>query len=117
MPDHDESGLRSETESLATDAVAAYEQASEDEKSFADEAGSRTDLAIARVRTGDLEGAKEAIQPVLDLSVPQRIHGVVTSVLNVHRAITAQSAEAPIARDIQEEIEDYCRTPAAALTR
>lgn len=117
LPEHDESGLRQETESLAADAIAAYEEASEDEKSFADEAGSRTDLAIARARTGNFEGAREAIQPVLDLPVAQRIHGVVSSVLNVHRTITVRSAEAPIARDIQEEIEDYCRTPAAALPR
>lgn len=117
LPEHDESGLRAETESLAADAVAAYEQAPEDEKSFADEAGSRTDLAVGRARAGNLEGAREALQPVLDLPVAQRIHGVVTSVLNVHRAITARAADAPVAQDIQEEIEDYCRTPAAALPR
>ena len=92
--------------SLAADAVAAYEQAPEEEKSFGDEAGSRTDLAVARARSGNLEGASEAIQPVLDLPVAQRIHGVVTSVLNVHRAVTTLAADAPLARDIQEEIEN-----------
>ena len=45
------------------------------------------------------------------------IHGVVTSVLDIHRAVTAQAADAPLARDIQEEIETCCRTPAAALPR
>ncbi len=117
LPEHDESGLRSETESLAADAVTAYDQAPEAEKSFGDEAGSRTDLAVARARAGNLEGAREAIQPVLELPVAQRIHGVVTSVLNVHRAVTVLSPDAPVARDIQEEIENYCRTPAAALPR
>jgi hypothetical protein len=57
------------------------------------------------------------MQPVLDLPVAQRIHGVVTSVLDVHRTVTTQAADAPLARDIQEEIEAYCRTPAAALPR
>lgn len=117
LPEHDQSGLRSETESLAADAVTAYDQAPEDEKSFGDEAGSRTDLAVARARAGNLEGAREAIQPVLELPVAQRIHGVVTSVLSVHRAVTVGSPDAPVARDIQEEIENYCRTPAAALPR
>jgi hypothetical protein len=117
LPEHDESGLRSETESLAAEAVTAYEQAPENEKSFGDEAGSRTDLAVARARAGNLEGASEAIQPVLELPVAQRIHGVVTSVLNVHRAVTVLSPDAPAARDIQEQIENYCRTPAAALPR
>jgi len=117
LPEHDESGLREETETFAADAVAAYEQASTDEKSFGDEAGSRTDLAIARIRTGNLDGAREAVQPVLHLPVVLRIHGVVTSVLDVHRAVTTQAADTPLARDIQEEIEAYCRTPAAALPR
>lgn len=117
LPEHDDSGLQSETESLAAEAVAAYEQAPEDEKSFGDEAGSRTDLAIARARAGNLEGARDAIQPVLDLPAAQRIHGVVTSVLNVHHAVTVLTPDAPLAQDIQEEIEDYCRTPAAALPR
>lgn len=117
LPEHDESGLREETEVFASDAIAAYVQAPDEEKSFGDEAGSRTDLAIARIRSGNLEGAREAIQPVLDLPVTLRINGVVTSVLDVHRAVTTRAADAPLARDIQEEIEAYCRTPAAALPR
>jgi hypothetical protein len=102
---------------FASDAIAAYVQAPDEEKSFGDEAGSRTDLAIARIRSGNLEGAREAIQPVLDLPVTLRINGVVTSALDVHRAVTTRAADAPLARDIQEEIEAYCRTPAAALPR
>lgn len=117
LPEHDESGLHEETEAFASDAIAAYVQAPDEEKSFGDEAGSRTDLAIARIRSGNLEGAREAIQPVLDLPVTLRINGVVTSVLDVHRAVTTRAADAPLARDIQEEIEAYCRTPAAALPR
>ena len=85
--------------------------------SFGDEAGSRTDLAVARIRTGHFDGARQAVEPVLNLPVPQRIHGIVESVINVHRAITAASADAPIAREIHEEIEAYCHTPAAALPR
>ena len=111
LPEHDESGLRSETESLAAEAVTAYEQAPEGEKSFGDEAGSRTDLAVARARAGNLEGASEAIQPVLELPVAQGFDGVVTSVLNVHRAVTALSPDAPAAREIQEQIENYCLNP------
>jgi len=111
----DEANAR--TAEYAGEAIAAYEQAPYDERSFGDEAGSRTDLAIARIRAGDLEGAREAIDPVLSLPTAQRIHGVVSSVINVHRAITAQSADAPLARATQEEIEEYCRTPAVALPR
>jgi hypothetical protein len=113
----DQDEVNARTAEYAAEAIAAYENAPRDERSFGDEAGSRTDLAVARVRVGDLEGAREAIQPVLSLPVAQRIHGVVSSVINVHRAITVQPADTPVARAIQEEIEEYCRTPAAALPR
>ena len=109
--------FNSRAAAYAAEAVAAYEQAPQDERSFGDEAGSRTDLAVARVRATDLDGAREAMQPVLDLPVAQRIHGVISSVVNVHRTITATAADTPVAREMQEEIEDYCRTPAAALPR
>jgi hypothetical protein len=99
----------------ASDAIAAYKSASPAERSFGDEAGCRTDLAIARVSSGDLEGAREAISGVLELPAPQRIHGVVTSVVNVHHAVTRLSADTPVGRELQEEIEEYCRRPIAAL--
>lgn len=109
--------LSARAESYAADAVAAYEGASDDEKSFGDESGARTDLAIVRIGGNDLEGAYEAIQPVLNLPVARRIHGVIGSILNVHQAVTSRAPDAAIACDIQEEIEEYCRTPVAALPR
>jgi hypothetical protein len=102
--------LLERAEQYATDAIGAYADAPVNEKSFGDEAGSRTDLAIARIRADDLDGAQEALQPVIGLPVSQRI-------INVHHAITEKSPDAPIARSMQEAIEEYCRTPAAALPR
>jgi hypothetical protein len=109
--------LTARAETYAADAVAAYENAPEGERSFGDESGARTDLAITRIGSRDLDGAYEAIQLVLRLPVTQRIHGVIGSVVNVHQAVTTSAPDAPIARDIQEEIEEYCRTPVAALPR
>jgi hypothetical protein len=106
-----------QTAAYASEAIDAYASARPDERSFADEAGSRTDLAVARIRAHDLDGASEAIRPVLALPVSQRIHGIISSVVNVHRAITLESADTSLARDIQSEIEEYSRTPAAALPR
>jgi hypothetical protein len=105
------------TEAQAIEAIAAYENAPAGEQSFSDQAGSRTDLAIARIRCNEIEGAREAIEPVLSLPPDQRIHGVVTSVISVHRAVTTQFSGASDGHDIQEEIEEYCRRPAAALPR
>jgi len=109
--------LSTRAESYAAEAVAAYESAPHGEQSFGDESGARTDLAIVRISGSDLEGAYEALQPVLRLPIPQRIHGIIGSVINVHQAVAAMTPDAPIARDIQEEIEEYCRTPVAALPR
>ncbi len=99
----------------ASDAISAYERASASDKSFGDDAGARTDLAIAHIRANEIDGAQDAIDAVLALPTGHRINGVVRSLLNVHRVITANRADTPIARDMQESIEDYCRTPAAAL--
>lgn len=104
-----------QTESYALEAIAAYENAPSGDKSFSDEAGARTDLAIARIRANNLDGAIEAVDPVLNLPVEQRIRGVIISVVNVHRAITATAPGEIITRQLQEEIENYCRTPVAAL--
>jgi hypothetical protein len=105
------------TAAYASEAIAAYANAPQSERSFSDEAGSRTDLAVALIRAGELEGASETIRPVLGLPLAQRIHGIVSSVINVHHEIRARSIDAPAGRDLQEEIEEYCRTPAAALPR
>jgi hypothetical protein len=111
------SGLAVPGDSYAADAVSAYESAAPDERSFGDESGARTDLAISRISQGSLEGALEAIQPVLALPVDQRIHGIVGSVLNVHQAASKAAPDAALTRDIQEAIEAYVSTPVAALPR
>lgn len=80
-PVQNETGTR--TAEYAAEAIAAYESAAPGERSFGDEAGSRTDLAIARVHAGDIDGVREAIGPVLDLPADQRIHGILSSVVNL----------------------------------
>jgi hypothetical protein len=47
---------------------------------FGDAAGSRCDLAVARIALGEIEGAQEAVTPVLELPADQRIRGVISSV-------------------------------------
>ncbi|GAA0955898.1 hypothetical protein [Actinocorallia libanotica] len=102
-------------QSSASAAVAAYEDADPSEWSFSDEAGSRTDLALARVNAGDLEGGAEALRSVIGLPVEQRIGGIISSVRRVHEALRAPNyRNAPAARDAQQEIEAFCQIPAAA---
>lgn len=74
-------------ERRALDALRAYERAPDNERAFGDEAGARAALAVARVRNDEVEGAREALAPVLALPTERRIHGVVASVEHVRTAL------------------------------
>jgi hypothetical protein len=75
------------TERLALDALEAYAGAPAQDRAFGGVAGTRSALAIARVFHGQIDGAADALGPVLELPVAQRIHGVVTSVEHVRTAL------------------------------
>jgi hypothetical protein len=110
--------LPSEAEAAArysTDAVDAYRDTSSPDWSFVTLACSRSDLAIARVLQAELEGAVEAVRPVLELPPEQRTNGIVISVERVHQAL-ARSALAADGRDLQERIETFTRTPLRTIT-
>ncbi|GAA2628649.1 hypothetical protein GCM10010411_77500 [Actinomadura fulvescens] len=109
-------GAEDQAAQAAEEAITAYEAADELERSFSDEAGARADQALARVNSGDLDGAAHALRPVLDLPPDHRIGGIVTSVMRVHQALRATGYRTvPLARDTQQEIESYSQLRAAAL--
>jgi hypothetical protein len=103
-------------ETYSVQAVDAYSNANDPAWAFGDQAGSHADLAIARVAGRDVEGATEALAPVLALSPEQRINGVIHSVQRVHQALT-RSGLANDARDLVDNIEDFTHTPLNALPR
>ncbi len=109
-------GQAEEAVALSSRAVAAYEDRSDPSSAFGDEAGSRADLTIARVALRDVEGAADALAPVLELVPEQRINGIVHSVLRVHHAVT-RAGLAEEASDLIEQIEDFMHTPLKALPR
>jgi hypothetical protein len=82
------------------------------EPSFGDQAGAHAALAIARIRGGDVDGAAEALTPVLSLPPAMRINGVVSCVTSVHRALSS-APEASVAAETQQAIEAFCHAPAA----
>jgi hypothetical protein len=102
--------------SYATEAVNAYRDRGSAEWAFGDQAGSQSDLAMARIAGGELEGATEAVEPVLDLPVEQRMNGIVASMTRVHKALRASPLSTQ-ARDLQERIEMFARTPLRSITR
>lgn len=99
----------------AEQAVAAYLDPLSPDWAFGDAAGARCALAIGRTRTGDIEGAAEAIAPVLALPPEQRINGIVKTVNHVHSVLS--SVPAVESTTLQQEIEAFTRTPLQALPR
>ncbi|MFJ7912671.1 hypothetical protein [Kitasatospora sp. NPDC096204] len=106
-------------ESQSEAAVAAYRSASEDEWAFGDQAGAQTDLALARIARGEIEGAAEAVRPVLDLPVEQRNFGIVSSAQRVHAALhgDGRRSGSGAAAGLREEIEAFTATPTSVLVR
>jgi transcriptional regulator with XRE-family HTH domain len=98
-------------ESLAIEAISAYEKLPAGLRSYADEAGARCDLALVRIRGGDAAGAGEAIGPVLELPVERRINGIVAS---AHRIAVAAAGltRTGAGKALREEIEVFCLSPA-----
>ncbi|MEE1800550.1 hypothetical protein PUR57_18045 [Streptomyces sp. JV176] len=85
---------------------------------FGDEAGAQSNLALARLYAGDLEGAAAAAQPVLDLPPAQRNAGIIGSIDRVRVSLTRGPAHNTVlARDLREEIAMFGRQPTLALRR
>ncbi|GGZ18690.1 hypothetical protein GCM10010387_09080 [Streptomyces inusitatus] len=83
---------------------------------FGDQAGVQSDLALARLYTGDLDGAVEAVQPVLDLPPGQRNAGIIGSVQRVRASLSQGSVrEALTARELREEIAAFSSRPTLAM--
>lgn len=102
----------------ASQAVLAYSDHGSPEWAFGDQAGSHADLAISRLALGELDGAAEAIAPVLQLESRRRINGIVHSVKRVHDALRHSGlATDERAGDLLDELEDFTRTPVSALPR
>jgi hypothetical protein len=77
-----------DAERQAVQALAALREApAADRGGFGNEQGALCDLAVARLRRDEPEGAAEALRPVLELPVDQRQQGIVRSVERVGVAL------------------------------
>ncbi|WP_121180289.1 hypothetical protein [Nocardiopsis sp. Huas11] len=113
-------GREEQAQQVAQEAVNLYEAAASegsDDWAYQDEAGARADLSYSRVSLGEIEGATQALGPVLDLPATKRVAGVVNSVMRVHGALRGPdyTGSKTVAR-LRQEIESYSQTPASALT-
>jgi hypothetical protein len=102
----------------AEQAVAGFSDPTSPNWAFGDLAGSRCDLALVRLYGGDLDGAAEAVRPVLDLPVTHRNNGIVVSAMRVRQAVMDSPAHTALAaRDLAEEIEAFPAAGRPALPR
>ncbi|MFJ2758754.1 XRE family transcriptional regulator [Nocardioides sp. NPDC087217] len=104
LPEHPEA------ERVASAAVEAFSDPSQESWAFGDAAGAACDLAIVRIHRGELEGAQEALAGVLDLPREQRIGGIIKSVQHVSTAL-APAPPSGIRDQLAEQLEAFTRAP------
>ncbi|MEV4440718.1 hypothetical protein AB0K09_17155, partial [Streptomyces sp. NPDC049577] len=93
---------------LADKAVRGFSDKEAPDWAFGDLAGAQCNLALARLYSGEVDGAAEAIRPVLDLAPAHRNRGIVVSADRVGAALLQGPASgASAARDLRAEIEAY----------
>ncbi|MEV2256520.1 hypothetical protein AB0I94_39295 [Streptomyces sp. NPDC050147] len=92
----------------AEEAVMGFRDPSAPSWAFGDLAGARCDLALVRLFSGDVEGAAEAMRPVLDLPASYRNNGIIVSALRVRNSLTTGPTRSAVAaRDLCAEIEAF----------
>ncbi|MFD5469495.1 hypothetical protein [Streptomyces sp. NPDC127105] len=75
---------------------------------FSDLAGAQCDLALVRLFSGDVEGAADAIRPVLDLPASHRNNGIIVSAMRVRQAVMSSPVRSAVAaQDLRAEIEAF----------
>lgn len=103
-------GEHERAERAALEAIAAYESGPAEARSYGDEALARVDVAAARVARGDLEGAADALRPVLVLPPEQRIRQIGDGLRALRGALMAPSyAKTLVASEIVDEINSFER--------
>jgi hypothetical protein len=96
------------TAARAEQAATAFSDPSAPHWAFGDQAGAQCNLALIRLHGDDLEGAADAIRPVLDLPSSQRNRGIVVSAQRVQAALAREPVRTTqLARDLREEIALY----------
>jgi tetratricopeptide (TPR) repeat protein len=95
-------------EQAALQAVEAFAEPEAADVSYGSRAGAHINLGLARIRRGDPEGAREALDSVLSLPPARRNHGIRTLTGRVQSALTdPRYGRSPAALDMAAETEAY----------
>lgn len=114
LGDVDEHRYRT-AERLAADAVGWYEAMPPERSRIGEQCLAMLDLADARQARGDLDGAAEVAQAALKMGSRRRTDSVARRLQHISRRLSRPAhQDAPVALALREEIDAFCRTPAAA---
>jgi hypothetical protein len=90
-------------------------QAPGDEHWFGGKALAQTDLALIRLRSGALDAATQALEPVLALPPAHRVATLLTRLAQARQELTVPVfRSSPQARDLGDQIEEFDREAATA---
>ncbi len=103
-------------EDYASAAVDAYTDTSAPHWDYSSAAGAATNLAAARILHAEMEGAAEALTPVLALRPNQRINGIVSSANRVRNALSSAPPSLAVTA-LQAQLEDFTAMSAKAVMR
>lgn len=112
-------GEHERAEQHAAAAIDLYEMGPQEQRSYGDEALARLDIVSARIATGEIEGASEQLQPVLELPADRRIRQLGDAVQGVARLLEdPRFARSRVARGLADATRGYqaIDTRAKALT-
>ncbi len=100
---------------LASDAVMAFEATPEDQRNLGSERMTRVQVVKAHIQRRELDGAAEALAPVLATAPEHRVRPLLHRVAEVGRMVTAPStANTRLARGIAAGVAEFGRHPALA---
>ncbi|WP_164291225.1 hypothetical protein [Streptomyces sp. SID11385] len=97
-----------ETTEAVVAAAHAYQDRGTDYWAYGDEAGTQCNVALVHLHADALDGAADALRPVLDLPPAQRNKGIVVSAGRVATTLTNSPARTSVlARELREEIAQF----------
>ncbi|MEV5847414.1 hypothetical protein AB0M32_36170 [Streptomyces sp. NPDC051985] len=92
----------------AEQAVRGFSDPTDSNWAFGDLAGAQCNLSLVRLHAGDVDGAAEAIRPVLELPASHRNNGIVVSAQRVRASLMRSPVRTAVtARDLSAEIEAF----------
>ncbi|KPI16938.1 helix-turn-helix domain protein [Actinobacteria bacterium OK006] len=112
-------GEHQRAETHAAAAIELYESGPRENRSYGDEALARLDIVTARIAAGEVEGAGEQLQPILNLPADRRIRQLGDAMQGVARLLEhPRFARSRVAHEIADATRGYqaIETKAKALT-